>query len=105
MKREQERIHQKALRHVKKHRKKFARFVLFFIFLLLFRIIEDYFLLTSPVFEVEIDIFILTIVLVSAVIFTMISEVTEILIEEEEAKKIMKYIMGKERDIERKIKG
>jgi len=85
-------FHQKAHHHVRKHRKKYMRFFLFFIFLLLFRIIEDYFLLTSPIAEVKFDMFIFTIVILSAIIFTIIAEVTEILIEEEEAKKLLKTI-------------
>jgi membrane protein YqaA with SNARE-associated domain len=104
MKKESEKFHQKAYHHVKKHRKKYMRFILFFIFLLLFRIIEDYFLLTSPVFEVEFDVVIFLIVILSAIVFTIVAEATEIFIEEKEAKKLLKFITKKEKMIKRKIK-
>ena len=87
-----QRLHQKAKYHVRKHRKKYTRFVLFFVFLLLFRILEDYSLLTSPFFEIEFDIIIFLVVSLSALIFTIIAEVTEMLIEEEEAEKLLKLI-------------
>ena len=80
------------------------RFVLFFVSLLLFRLVEDYFLLTSPVVEVEFDVVILMIVILSAIVFTAIAEMTEILIEKEEAKKLLKFITEKEKLIKRKIK-
>jgi membrane protein YqaA with SNARE-associated domain len=92
---EKERIHQKAYRHVKKHRKKYTRFILFFIVLLFSRIVEDYFLITSPAFEVEFDIFIFVIIILSAIIFTAIAEMTEILVEKEEAKKLLDFITKK----------
>lgn len=104
MKNKSERFHQKAYHHVKKHRKKYTRFALFFIVLLLFRLIEDYFLLSSPVFEVEFDIFIFIFVILSALAFTAIAEMTEIMIEKEEAKKLLNFITKKEKMIKRKIK-
>jgi membrane protein YqaA with SNARE-associated domain len=104
MKDKGEKLHQKAYHHVKKQKKKYYRFVLFFLFILIFRIIEDYFLLRSAVVEFEFDIIVLLIVLISAVIFTAISEITELFIEEDEAKKLLKYIRKRESKFEHVMK-
>ena len=110
---EDDRLHVKA--HLKRHRKKYFRFVLFFIMLTAFRVIEDYYLLSSMNIEFEFDAFIFLSIIVAAVLFTVVSEVTEKLIEEEEAKKLLELIKEKEpglkcfiedesRKIRRKIK-
>ncbi len=101
---EKKRFHQKAYRHVKKHRKKYSRFFLFFIILLIFRVMEDYFLLKTIGLEFEIDLFILLSMISAAFIFTVVSEITEKMIEEEEAKKLLEFIRKKEPKIEKVIK-
>ena len=93
--------YRKVYHHVRKHRKKYSRFILFFVILLTFRVIEDYFLIKSIGIEFEIDIFILFSIILIASIFTGIAELTEELIEEKEAKKILETI---KRDKEKLIK-
>lgn len=98
-----ERIHHKTYKHVKRHRKKYTRFFLFFIVLFMIRVLEDFYLLNSFGIELEIDIFIMATFLLGALVFTLISELTEIMIEKEEAQKIVRYISKKEKTLERKI--
>jgi hypothetical protein len=88
--------HGKAYLHIKRHKKKYSRFVLFFILLAAFRVIEDYYLIRSMGIEFEFDAFIFLSIIVAALLFTLISEVTEKFIEEEEAKKLLEFIMEKE---------
>ena len=91
---EDDRLHVKA--HLKRHRKKYFRFVLFFIMLTAFRVIEDYYLLSSMNIEFEFDAFIFLSIVVAALLFTLVSEVTEKLIEEEEARKLIEFIRERE---------
>jgi len=99
-----ERFHQKAYYHVRKHKKKYLRFILFFLVLLSFRVVEDYFFIKSFGIEIEIDIFIFLTFIFVAIIFTVISELTEILIEREEAEKLLNFITKKEKMIKERIK-
>jgi hypothetical protein len=89
-----EKISQRAYDHLKRHRKKYLRFVLFVIILSVFRIIEDYFLIKSLGLELEIDLFILLGTVLIAVTFTVISELTEKMVEKEEYR-IEKFIKKK----------
>ena len=100
---ENRRFHQKAYHHVKKHRKKYWRFILFFIILSLFRIIEDYFLVKSIGLEFEIDVFILFSIIFVAAIFTAISEITEKMIEKEEPK-LERLIKKEEKVIKKRLR-
>ncbi|MBN2203002.1 MAG: hypothetical protein JW700_02365 [Candidatus Aenigmarchaeota archaeon] len=103
MAKDRERLHHKTYKHVKKHRKKYTRFVMFFIVLFLFRVMEDYYLLSSFNIELEIDLFIFLSFILGAIVFTLISEITEIMIEKEEAQKLLRYLSKKEKSFERKM--
>ena len=98
----EKRFHQKAYHHVRKHRKKYLRFVLFFLFLLVYGIIED--LTTMSLRGVELDIAVLTTVLCVALLFTTIAELTEKFVEKREPQKIAKLIKKEEEIIKKKIK-
>lgn len=100
---EDEKFHQKTYQHVKKHRKKYWRFILFIIILSIFRIVEDYFLVKSIGLEFEIDLFIFLSIIFIAIIFTVISEITEKMIEKEEPK-IEEIIKEEKRIIKNKFK-
>jgi prolipoprotein diacylglyceryltransferase len=100
---QEKKFHQKAYYHVKKHRKKYWRFVLFIIILSIFRIIEDYFLVNSIGVEFKIDIIILFSIIFIAAVFTVISEVTEKMIEKEEPK-IEEMIREEKNIIKKKLK-
>lgn len=102
---EKKKFHQKAYHHVRKHRKKYSRFILFFVILSLFRIIEDYFLVKSISLEFEVDLFILFSIIFTAFIFTAVSELTEKMIEEEEARKLLEFIRKEKPKLESIIKG
>jgi hypothetical protein len=101
-------IHQKAYHHIRKHKKKYVRFISFFVFLVIYSIIED--LIAVSLHGVEFDIIVLINVFLIALIFTAISEVTESLVKREEPKieKFIKkeedFIGDEERSIKRKIK-
>ena len=100
---EDDHIHGRTHNLIKKHRKKYSRFVLFFILLTAFRVIEDYYLLRSMNVEFEFDAFIFLSIIVAALLFTLVSEVTEKLIEEEEAKKLLNFIRKRESNLRRMI--
>lgn len=110
MKNKHDNLIQRAYCHVKRHRKKYIRFILFIIILSLFRVIEDYFWVRTMGIEFEIDVFILFGIIFIAITFTVISELTEKMVEKEEPiierfiKKEECIIEDKEKEIESKIK-
>ena len=105
---ENHRIHQKAYHHIKKHKKKYVRFVSFFIFLVIYSVIED--LIAVTLHGVEFDIIVLINVFTIALLFTGIAEITERIFKKEEPKleKFIKkeedFIEDEEKVIEKKIK-
>lgn len=82
--------YRKVYHHVRRHKKKYTRFVIFFIFLLAYGMIEDFTALTLSGVEFNVATFIL--VFFIALIFTSIAEITEKLVEKKEPQKIMKFI-------------
>jgi len=108
-------FHQKAYHHIKKHKRKYARFISFFIFLVIYSVIED--LIAITIHGVEFDFIVLINVFVIALVFTGIAEITERLYKKEETeikeyeKKVGKaikkeedFIEDEEKFIEKKIK-
>ena len=92
--------------HIKKHHKKHSiRFIVFFIFLVLYGIIED--IMAIGLSGVEFNTFVLTISIVIASAFTAIAEITERLYEKEKTninraiKKEKKAIKKEERAIKK----
>ena len=78
-----------------------VRFILFFLFLIAFSVIED---LTAFFFHgVEFDLAILMIVMVIATIFTIIAEVSEFIFKKEEPK-IEKFVQKEEKVIKKEEK-
>lgn len=102
MKNNEEQIHDKIHHHVRRHRKKYLRFALFLLVLSLFRIAEDYFLVKSLGLEFDIDIIILFSIVSIAAIFTLLSGLTEKVIEYEEPK-IEEIIKEEEKLIKKRI--
>ena len=109
-------FHQKAYHHIRKHKKNYVRMVLFFIFLVLYSIVED--IIAMTVHGVEFDMIIVINVFFIALIFTGIAQMTERLYKEEKdeikeyEKKVGKvikkeedFLEDEEKMIERKIKG
>ena len=98
----QESFHERFNNYIKRHRKKYIRFALFLLVLSLFRILEDYYLVSSLGLEIEIDIAILLSTVLIAVIFTLLSGVTERVIEIEEPK-IEEIICEEEKAIKKRV--
>jgi membrane protein YdbS with pleckstrin-like domain len=94
-----------AIQHPKrhKHKKRVLRFIIFFLFLIVFSVIED--LLAFYLHGTEFDVAIFLIVIVIATIFTAIAEISEFIFKKEEPK-IEKFVQKEEKVIkkeERKI--
>ena len=98
-----QRFYRKTHHHIKTNRKKYLRFVSFTIILAAFRIVEHYFLLRTIGIELETNIFILLVIVFIAFTFTVISELTEKMVEKEEPK-IEKFIKKEESIIENREK-
>ena len=109
-------LHQKAYHHIRKHKKNYVRIVSFFIFLVIYSVIED--MIAVTIHGVEFDMVVLINVFVIALVFTGIAEITERLYKKEESeikeyeKKVEKvikkeedFLEDEEKIIERKIKG
>jgi steroid 5-alpha reductase family enzyme len=105
-------LHQKAYHHIRKHKKNYVRIVSFFIFLVIYSVIEDMIAVTIHGVEFDMDVFVI------ALVFTGIAEITERLYKKEESeikeyeKKVEKvikkeedFLEDEEKIIERKIKG
>jgi len=101
-------LHHKAYHHIRKHKKRYVRFIAFFIFLVFYGVIED--LTAASLTGVEFDIVILITVIVIAIIFTTLTEVTETIFQKEEPKikrmikKEEKFIEKEEDKIKKKLK-
>jgi len=91
--------YRKVYHHVRKHKKKYTRFIIFFVFLLAYGMIEDFTALTLS--GVEFNVATFTLVFFVALIFTTIAEITEKLIEKKEPQKIVRFIKKEEKAIER----
>jgi len=113
---EKVKFHQKTYHHIRKHKKNYVRIISFFIFLIIYSVIED--MIAVTIHGVEFDIVVLINVFVIALVFTGIAEITERLYKREEheikeyEKKVEKVIKkeedlieDEEKMIERKIKG
>jgi len=81
-----------------KHKKRVIRFIIFFLFLLSFGIIED--LTSISLSGIEFNMVILLTVIIVATIFTVIAEITEIIVKKEEPK--IEKIIRKEENIIKK---
>ena len=109
-------FHQKAYHHIRKHKKNYVRIISFFIFLVIYSVIED--VIAVTLHGVEFDIVVLINVFVIALFFTGIAEITERIYKKEEPEikeyeKKFEKVIKKEEDlledeekiIEKKIKG
>jgi len=85
-------------RHVRKHKKKYLRFISFLIFLVAFGIVED--LTALYLHGIEFKLMTLVIITVIAFIFTVISELTEFVVVKEEPK--IREVIKKEEKIIKK---
>jgi len=91
--------YRKVYHHVRRHRKKYWRFVLFFLFLLVYGIIED--VTAMSLHGIELNLAVLTTVSVIALVFTTIAELTEKFVQKKEPQKIAKFIRKKEKIIKK----
>ncbi|MFH1229810.1 MAG: hypothetical protein V1678_05320 [Candidatus Aenigmatarchaeota archaeon] len=94
-------IHQKAYHHIRKHKKHYVRIALFFIFLVIYSVIED--IIAMSIHGMEFDLVVLVNVFIIAMVFTGIAELTERLYKKEEPEikeygKKMKSAIKKEED-------
>ena len=92
----------------RKHKKRVLRFIIFFLFLIAFSVIED--LIAFYFHGAEFDVAIFIIVIVTATIFTAIAEISEFIFKKEEPKiqkiikKEEKVIKNEEKKIQSEIK-
>jgi len=93
--------YRKVYHHVRRHRKKYFRFIIFFLFLILYGVFEDFISLT--IHGVQFNIIVFLTVLSIALIFTTIAEVTEKLVEKKEPQKIIKFVKKEEKIIRKKL--
>jgi DMSO reductase anchor subunit len=93
--------YRKVYHHVRRHRKKYLRFIVFFLFLILYGVVEDFISLT--IHGVEFNLVVFSTVFVIALIFTIVAEVTEKLAKKE-TPKIKKFITKEEKVIKKIIK-
>ena len=91
--------YRKVYHHVRRHRKKYLRFTLFFLFLLVYGIIED--LTALSLHGIEFNIAVFTTVFFIALIFTTVAELTEKFVEKKEPQKIVKFIKREEKVIKK----
>ena len=101
---EPQKIHHKAYHHIRRHKKKYVRFLTFFVFLVVYSVIED--LIAVSIHGVEFDIIVLINVFIIALLFTGIAELTERLYKKEEDElkeyenKVEKFVKKEEDVIE-----
>jgi len=72
--------------HIKKHKRKYIRFFTFFFVIYVFRLFENYLLFSFYDIVFNIDLLHFLFFAIVAAIFTVISEVTEKILEKEEHK-------------------
>jgi len=87
--------------HVRKHKKRYLRFIIFFIFLIVFEIVEN--LTAVTLTGIEFNTAFLIIMIVVAIFFTAVAEITEIIFEKEKPK-IEKMIKKEEKAIKKEEK-
>jgi len=94
--------YRKVYHHVRRHRKKYLRFIFFFLFLIFYGVFEDFISLT--IHGVEFNIVVFSTVFLIALMFTTIAEITEKFVEKKESQKIKKFITKEEKLIKKIIK-
>lgn len=93
--------YRKVYHHVRRHRKKYTRFIIFFIFLLAYGVFEDFISLT--IHGVQFNFIVFLTVLSIAIIFTTVAEITEKLVEKKEPQKIIRFVKKEEKIIKKKL--
>jgi len=72
--------------HVSRHKKKYIRFIIFFFLVYVFRTYENYLVSKVTGITLDIDVVNYLVVILIATVFTFVAEITEKIIEEQEAK-------------------
>lgn len=93
--------YRKVYHHVRRYRKKYLRFIIFFVFLLAYGVFED--LISLTIHGVQFDIIVFLTVVTIAIIFTTVAEVTEKLVERKEHKKIIRFVKKEKKAIKKKL--
>lgn len=93
--------YRKVYHHVRRHRKRYTRFIIFFVFLLAYGVFED--LISLFIQGIEFDIVVLVTVIIIATIFTTVAELTEKLVERKEHQKIIRFVKKEEKAIKKKL--
>ena len=93
--------YRKVYHHVRRHRRKYLRFIVFFLLLLLYGIFED--LISLTIQGVEFNIIVFLTVVVIALAFTTVAEITEKLVERKDHQKIIRFVRKEERVIKKKL--
>ena len=103
-------MYRRLYRHFRRNRKKYLRFASFTVLLSAFRILEHYLLFSTMGFELRINLLTVSFIVFIAFTFTIISELTEKVVEKEEPaverfiRKEESLIEDREKSIWRRLK-